>query len=290
MIQTQLKNPRVKSSKSWLCKLDFFLSLLINLRIYEADLVASKEEKSRPNIPLKSSLRMGVDTDHELVDLDHVDAERTKLEAAASGSDFVPPSPIPIKKSTSSADLLNKTNNLLESQAKISSFINQLKEGDITTRRSSGFRIRRLTYAQKTAEEPEKPLPLTSKRTTIYSSREIGVTQEKAPPFPADILGTYSCHGIEPAEDAMEGIKEGAETDDPNNDEIYTGIHQKTNQDRGCVVYPYNGSDHEALLMVLDGHGEQGDRVSEFAMRSVRFAHFSSMPLLPLPISLSLSL
>jgi hypothetical protein len=221
---------------------------------------------------------MNVDSDHQLVNLDHVAAESSKLASESATSPF--PSPVPTQsmtKSASSADLLNKTNNLLESQAKISSFINQLKEGDITTRRSSGFRIRRLTYAQKTAEEPENPLPLTSKRTTIYSSREIGVTQEKAPPFPPDILGTYSCHGIEPAEDCMEGIKEDdIEGDDPNNDEIYTGIHQKTNQDRGCVVYPYNSSDREALFMVLDGHGEQGDRVSEFAMRSVSNPNFSS--------------
>lgn len=211
---------------------------------------------------------MSVDDDHQLVDLDHVEAKTTKLVLETPISPTEAESIPMIGRSTSSADLLNKTNTLLESQAKISSFINQLKEGDITTRRSSGFRIRRLTYAQKTAEEPEKPLPLTSKRTTIYSSREIGVTQEKAPPFPPDVLGTYSCHGIEPAEDCMDGINE-VDPDDPNADDVYTGIHQKTNQDRGCVVHPYNNSDSEAFFLVLDGHGEQGDRVSEFAMRSV---------------------
>ena len=44
---------------------------------------------------------------------------------------------------------------------------------------------------------------------------------------------------------------------------------QKINQDRACVVYPYNSSTREAMFMVLDGHGEQGDKVSEFAMRQV---------------------
>jgi serine/threonine protein phosphatase PrpC len=34
-------------------------------------------------------------------------------------------------------------------------------------------------------------------------------------------------------------------------------------------VYPYRSSDEEALFMVLDGHGEQGDRISEFVMRQV---------------------
>lgn len=46
-------------------------------------------------------------------------------------------------------------------------------------------------------------------------------------------------------------------------------MHDKINQDRGCVVYPYRSSDDEALFMVLDGHGEQGDRISEFVMRQV---------------------
>jgi serine/threonine protein phosphatase PrpC len=35
------------------------------------------------------------------------------------------------------------------------------------------------------------------------------------------------------------------------------------------VVYPYNSSNSEALFIVLDGHGEQGDKVSEFVMRQI---------------------
>ena len=46
-------------------------------------------------------------------------------------------------------------------------------------------------------------------------------------------------------------------------------VHQKTNQDRGCVVYPFAGSTTSAFLLVLDGHGDQGDRVAEFAMRQI---------------------
>ena len=49
----------------------------------------------------------------------------------------------------------------------------------------------------------------------------------------------------------------------------YTGIHGKINQDRGCVVYPYNGMADEGLFCVMDGHGEHGDKVSEFVMRQV---------------------
>ncbi|KAJ1393681.1 phosphatase 2C-like domain-containing protein, partial [Ochromonadaceae sp. CCMP2298] len=43
----------------------------------------------------------------------------------------------------------------------------------------------------------------------------------------------------------------------------------KINQDRGCVVYPYNGKKDEALFIVLDGHGDQGDLISEFVMRQI---------------------
>lgn len=70
---------------------------------------------------------------------------------------------------------------------------------------------------------------------------------------------TFISHllGIEPGED-----EDGEDA-----------VHDKINQDRGCVVYPYRSSEDEALFMVLDGHGEQGDRISEFVMRQV-----TSMP------------
>jgi serine/threonine protein phosphatase PrpC len=45
--------------------------------------------------------------------------------------------------------------------------------------------------------------------------------------------------------------------------------HDKINQDRGCVCHPLLDDNTETLLLVLDGHGEQGDRVSEFAMREI---------------------
>ena len=46
-------------------------------------------------------------------------------------------------------------------------------------------------------------------------------------------------------------------------------VKHKINQDRGCVAYPYNGSTQQALFMVLDGHGAEGDLVSEFVMRQI---------------------
>ena len=46
-------------------------------------------------------------------------------------------------------------------------------------------------------------------------------------------------------------------------------VNDKINQDRGCVVCPYRGTRNESFFMVLDGHGQQGDRISEFAMRQI---------------------
>ena len=77
-------------------------------------------------------------------------------------------------------------------------------------------------------------------------------------PFPTSIVGTYSCHGVEPGSDPG----------------MYTA---KINQDRGCVVFPY-GRDaesapyHQALFCVYDGHGLHGDRVSQYAMNNVQEA------------------
>jgi hypothetical protein len=238
----------------------------IACRVYEADIESVTKhvpvlKQQSERLSILKSLRHEVDEDHDDFNLEKVNNDTNKMTENPSP----PGSPMisRIKRSTSSVELMQKTNDLMESQARISSFISQLKGGEVTTHRASGFRVRRLTYAQKTAEEPEKPMALTSKRTTIYASKEIGVTQEKEPPFPTNVLGTFSCHGIEPAHDAAGGEEEGDEDDE------FTGIHQKTNQDRGCVVYPYNNSTQEGLFMVLDGHGEQGDRVSEFAMRNV---------------------
>ncbi len=168
-----------------------------------------------------------------------------------------------LKAKTSSQLLELVSNEVLEDHGKIDLFISQLKAGEVQTKQLTEFRQRRLTYSQQTVEEeppsPTARAPRTPKtRTTIFASSEIGVVQEKKPPFPPTILGTYSCHGIEPGID----------------DET---IHEKINQDRGCVVYPYNSKKNEALFMVLDGHGEHGDKVSEFVMRQVNFYQFFSL-------------
>ena len=162
-----------------------------------------------------------------------------------------------------------------DDQRKIADFIKQIKSGELHTQTTSEFRARRLTYSAHTEDDVPMPNPVSFKntppavsvsrkstirpvRTTIFASSEIGSVSEKAPPFPDSVLGTYSCHGIEPAHDEEEGV------------------HEKINQDRACVVCPYNSQRNEALFMVLDGHGSEGDKVSEFVMRQVSVCSFMS--------------
>ena len=74
-------------------------------------------------------------------------------------------------------------------------------------------------------------------------------------PFPNDICGTYSCHGIEPAYDEVDRADV---------------VVDKINQDRGCVVHPYGRSNRQALFAAYDGHGELGDLVSNFCMLQIQ--------------------
>ena len=150
-------------------------------------------------------------------------------------------------------------------------FIIKLKNGDVTMQSfkdPTNFRARRGSFTQGIVEDPGNKEVFEQRRTTIYASSEMGITQEFKAPFPSSILGTFSCHGITPAEEAepddMMRLLMGGGCDD-----VAGKIHQKTNQDRGCVVYPFNSSTSDALFLVLDGHGDQGDRVAEFAMRQI---------------------
>jgi protein phosphatase 2C family protein 2/3 len=76
-------------------------------------------------------------------------------------------------------------------------------------------------------------------------------------PFPRDIVGTYSCHGIEPVYD---------ETD--SNSSAPSCI-AKINQDRGGVAFPYANNSRMALFAAYDGHGDGGEHVSQFALHEI---------------------
>jgi len=98
-------------------------------------------------------------------------------------------------------------------------------------------------------------------------------------PFPRHVVGTFSCHGMEPVYDSD---YDNSDDDDDSDAELdnntnggatSTAINNtsiaKINQDRGGIIYPYANSHNMALFAVYDGHGEGGELVSQFALGEV---------------------
>ena len=235
--------------------------------------------KDKPDLTRIDSL-----AGHEVIVVQDPTSVTPPGESAEGGNEneYDPSSTIDQQFNTGAALLVHPTSSqLLEDMvaeqqlqdSKISQFMTALKDGNVKSSKASEFRTRRLTYAQKTIQDPELPSPdkLRRQRTTIYASSEIGVRQEKKAPFSDNILGTFSCHGIEPGHEHEHPPEDeeggGGEVDE---EESYGPMpHDKINQDRGCVVYPFVKNPTEALFLVLDGHGEQGDKISEFVMRQI---------------------
>ena len=99
------------------------------------------------------------------------------------------------------------------------------------------------------------PLPGRKGR-RMSMSPEMGVVKPRATlPFDPTNVGTYSCHGVEPGHAVGE-------------------THAKINQDRGCIISPLQPDTPSATLVmalfcVFDGHGQFGDKVSEFVTNLV---------------------
>lgn len=133
-------------------------------------------------------------------------------------------------------------------------------------------------YQQKTAPPQRKSIELGSsteqqpkwkKRHTRHLHED-----EKTLPFPRDVVGTFSCHGVEPIyeEDYL------LEEDDDGEWVPHPAIHDmdkpttaaKINQDRGGVAFPYGNCSRTALFAVYDGHGQGGELVAQFALHEVQ--------------------
>jgi hypothetical protein len=104
---------------------------------------------------------------------------------------------------------------------------------------------------QQSARPPQQPLvdaidegaaPEWKKRHTRHLHED-----ERKLPFPRDIVGTFSCHGIEP----MYDDEYAREEDDDEHDKPTTAA--KINQDRGGVAFPYGNCARTALFAVYDG-------------------------------------
>jgi len=84
---------------------------------------------------------------------------------------------------------------------------------------------------------------------------------DKSLPFPRDIVGTFSCHGVEPIYD--DNVIYHSLEDEDDSTENQSGLSiikptmaAKTNQDRGGVAFPYGNCNRTALFAVYDGTGK----------------------------------
>ena len=115
----------------------------------------------------------------------------------------------------------------------------------------------RSASAQAGADEALKPRQTKARRSRRISrepsEKERVVLEEREQPFFPKLgaLGTFSSHGIEPGEG------EGS------------GAIAKINQDCGCVCYPFAQDPELALLVVMDGHGPEGEKVSNSLMQAL---------------------
>ena len=116
------------------------------------------------------------------------------------------------------------------------------------------FRRRRLSYAPLKDIRVRPPSLCSPVFKGMLLSREIDEEDAtELATFLRKAVGSFSCHGIEPAYNNKEGHH----------------IASKINQDKGFTTYPYHSNPRYALLGVYDGHGEFGDKVSKFALNEI---------------------
>ncbi|KAL3910497.1 MAG: hypothetical protein SGILL_007668, partial [Bacillariaceae sp.] len=115
------------------------------------------------------------------------------------------------------------------------------------------------------------------------------VVDDKSLPFPRHIVGTFSCHGVEPIydDDYQPEFEDDVEGDDDEwvvgngSKSVFGGkklpdvaedlpekptMAAKINQDRGGVAFPYGNCPKTALFAVYDG----GELVSQYALHEVQ--------------------
>jgi hypothetical protein len=105
------------------------------------------------------------------------------------------------------------------------------------------------------AHQDGAPAPKWKKRHTRQLHED-----ERSLPFPRDIVGTFSCHGVEPIydsdyrpEDEEEGAADTWVVDGEEDGVEKPTTAAKINQDRGGVAFPYGNCARTALFAVYDG-------------------------------------
>jgi protein phosphatase PTC2/3 len=133
----------------------------------------------------------------------------------------------------------------------------------------------------------ESKQPLWKRRRTRRNSND-----KKRLLFPSDVVGLYSCHGIEPVyqldystgdddddDDDSEAEEKDEEEDSSSEEEMNKVVLRKQprltlsakiNQDRGGVAFPYSDKQNTALFAVYDGHGQGGELVAQFSLYHIQ--------------------
>jgi len=93
---------------------------------------------------------------------------------------------------------------------------------------------------------------------------------DKALPFPRDVVGTFSCHGVEPIYDDNHSYLTLGDKNKCGSIQKKLTMAAKINQDRGGVAFPYGNSTRTALFAVYDGHGQGGELVSQYSLHEIQ--------------------
>lgn len=144
---------------------------------------------------------------------------------------------------------------------------------------------------------PQAVLPPTASPTTAEPKWKKRLTirhkhEDHKLPFPRDVVGTYSCHGVEPLYNSAYAEDDDEEEDDDDQDwdeDVEKGVSQgvhaatsgelffkpkavaaKINQDRGGMAFPYGNCPRTALFAVYDGHGQGGELVSQYVLHEMQ--------------------
>ena len=117
-------------------------------------------------------------------------------------------------------------------------------------------------FYQQAAPPQQLPLDESNHKKPKWKERHIRqhAEDDNSLPFPRDVVGTFSCHGVEPMYDNND-LYHPLEDDDEESgvgNQRATPIEKltmaaKTNQDRGGVAFPYGNSSRTALFAVYDG-------------------------------------
>ena len=118
---------------------------------------------------------------------------------------------------------------------------------------------------------PPQQLPLadeSGEKAPKWKERHIRphADDDKSLPFPRNVVGTFSCHGVEPIYDDNDYyLPLGAENEENSSAQTKLTMAAKINQDRGGVAFPYGNSTRTALFAVYDGthQGFQRNGISD---------------------------